>query len=119
MCVKRFTIVGAGGCVGTRHSAMRGGSEVAAMLRFVTFNAYHGGFGSAWSGDASYIEERLAIATEQLRALAPDVIALQEASAGRRRGDVAAKLAETLGFHHVRASASRRAVPLTLVNDLA
>jgi endonuclease/exonuclease/phosphatase family metal-dependent hydrolase len=103
----------------TSVAAMRGGAEVSAMLRFVTFNAYHGGFGSAWTGDASHIEERLAIAAEQLRALAPDVIALQEASAGRRHGDVAAKLAETLGFHHVRASASRRAVPLPLVNDLA
>ena len=65
------------------------------------------------------LDERLAIAADQLRALAPDVIALQEASSGRRRGDIAAKLADTLGFHHVRASASRRAVPLPLVNDLA
>jgi len=91
----------------------------AATLRFVTFNAYHGGFQSSWTGDARHIQERLAIAADQLRALEPDVVALQEASAGRRRGNIAAKLAETLGFHHVRAPASRRAVPLPFVNDLA
>src|SRR5262245_54190721 len=100
-------------------AAERDSQEGAATLRFVTFNAYHGGFGSAWTGDASHVDERLAIAADQLRALVPDVIALQEASAGRRRGDIAAKLAEALGFHHVRAPASRRAVPIPLVNDLA
>src|SRR5262245_1277174 len=100
-------------------AAERDSQEGAATLRFVTFNAYHGGFGSAWTGDASHVDERLAIAADQLRALLPDVIALQEASAGRRRGDIAAKLAEALGFHHVRAPASRRAVPIPLVNDLA
>ena len=103
----------------TPAAAGRGAQEGAATLRFVTFNAYHGGFGSGWTGDASHIDERLAIAADQLVALTPDVIALQEASAGRRRGDIAAKLAVTLGFHHVRASASRWAVPLPLVNDLA
>lgn len=90
-----------------------------ATVRVVTFNTYHGGFQSGWSGDARFIDERLAIAAEQLRALAPDVVALQEASAGRGRGDIAARLAETLGFHHVRAPASLRAVPIPLVNRLA
>jgi endonuclease/exonuclease/phosphatase family metal-dependent hydrolase len=90
-----------------------------ATVRVVTFNAYHGGFQSGWTGDARFIDERLAIAAEQLRALAPDVVALHEASTGRGRGYIAAKLAETLGFHHVRAPASLRAVPVPLVNRLA
>jgi endonuclease/exonuclease/phosphatase family metal-dependent hydrolase len=90
-----------------------------ATLTVVTFNAYHGGFQSGWTGDARHIDERLAIAARELRALAPDVIALQEASAGRARGDVAARLAAELGYHHVRAPASLRAVPIPFVNRLA
>jgi endonuclease/exonuclease/phosphatase family metal-dependent hydrolase len=98
---------------------LAGDPAAATTLRFVTFNAYHGGVGSGWSGDAQHIEERLAIAADQLRALAPDVIALQEASSGRRRGNVAARLARALGLHYVYAPASVRAVPLPLVNHLA
>jgi endonuclease/exonuclease/phosphatase family metal-dependent hydrolase len=96
-----------------------GDAAGAATLRFVTFNAYHGGPTSGWTGDGRFIDERLAIAADQLRALAPDVIALQEASAGRGRGNIAARLARALGFHHVYAPASLRAVPIPLVNLLA
>jgi endonuclease/exonuclease/phosphatase family metal-dependent hydrolase len=103
----------------TAASPARASGGAPATLRFVTFNAYHGGFQSGWTGDARHIDERLAIAAEQLRALAPDVVALQEASAGRARGDIAAKLAGALGFQHVRAAASVRAVPIPLLNELA
>jgi endonuclease/exonuclease/phosphatase family metal-dependent hydrolase len=48
------------------------------------------------------------MAVEQLRGLAPDVIALQEASTGRGRGNLAARLAERLGLHHVHAPATSR-----------
>ena len=103
----------------TPTSIQRGLPAADATLTFITFNAYHGGFQSGWTGDARHIDERLAIAAGALRALAPDVVALQEASAGRGRGDIAARLAAALGFHHVRAPASLRAVPIPFVNQLA
>jgi endonuclease/exonuclease/phosphatase family metal-dependent hydrolase len=98
---------------------LAGGGADASTFRFVTFNLYHGGFRSGWTGDARYLDERLAIATEQLRALAVDVVALQEASAGRDRGNVAARLAEALGLRYVHAPASVRVLPVPLVNRLA
>lgn len=45
---------------------------------------------------------------EQLRPLDADVIGLQEASVATDRGDVAARLADALGYHHVRASSGWR-----------
>ena len=48
------------------------------------------------------------MAIEVLRGLDVDLIGLQEASSGRRRGDVAARLAAGLGLHHVRAPAGYR-----------
>ena len=94
-------------------------SAAASTVRLVTFNAYHGGFRPGWTGDAQHIDERLAMAADQLRALAPDIVALQEASVGRGRGDIAARLAKALGFHHVYAPASLRAVPVPFVNRFA
>ena len=44
----------------------------------------------------------------ELRALDADVVGVQEASRGRRRGDIAARLASALGFHHVYAPAAHR-----------
>src|SRR5437763_14684597 len=44
----------------------------------------------------------------ELRTLDADVVGVQEASRGRRRGDVAARLASALGFHHVYAPAAHR-----------
>jgi len=75
-------------------------------LRVVSFNMLHGGFG--FGGDGQHLEERLAMAVEVLRGLDVDVIGLQEASSGRRRGDVAGRLAAALGLHHVRAPAGYR-----------
>jgi endonuclease/exonuclease/phosphatase family metal-dependent hydrolase len=70
-------------------------------LRIVTINLLHGGMTSELAGDGERLEERLAIVTRELRALDADVIGLQEASRGRRRGDVAARLAAALGYRHV------------------
>ena len=75
-------------------------------LRFVTFNLLHGGIFSELSGDDEGLEERLRITVKGLRALHADIIGLQEASTGRRRGDVAAHLAGTLGYRHVQAPAA-------------
>ena len=77
-------------------------------LRFVTFNLLHGGIFSELSGDDAELEERLRIAGEGLRALHADVVGLQEASTGRRRGDVAARLAAVLGYRYVQAPAAYR-----------
>jgi endonuclease/exonuclease/phosphatase family metal-dependent hydrolase len=82
----------------------------AAPLKVVTFNMFHGGASSGLTGDDVHLERRLAMAAEALGRLAPDVIALQEASAGRGRGNVAARLAAQLGYVHVYAPATTRAL---------
>jgi endonuclease/exonuclease/phosphatase family metal-dependent hydrolase len=92
--------------------------EAPRPLRVVTFNMFHGGPASGWFGDGQALEERLRVVTDELRALAPDVIALQEASVGRERGDVARRLAVALGMEHVHATATTRVFSLPLVNQL-
>jgi endonuclease/exonuclease/phosphatase family metal-dependent hydrolase len=77
-------------------------------LRFVTFNLLHGGIFSELTGNDAALEERLAVAVASLRDLDADVIALQEASTGRQRGDVAGRLAAALGYRHVQAIAAIR-----------
>jgi endonuclease/exonuclease/phosphatase family metal-dependent hydrolase len=84
------------------------GAAETAPLRVVTFNLLHGGPSSGWRGDGERLEERLAIVTRELRALAPDVVGLQEASITRGRGNVAARLAKALGLHWAHASTTRR-----------
>ena len=61
------------------------GSDSARPLRVVTLNLLHGGASSGLTGDTRDLDTRLAIVIEELRRLAPDVVALQEASEGRRR----------------------------------
>jgi endonuclease/exonuclease/phosphatase family metal-dependent hydrolase len=77
-------------------------------LKFVTFNLFHGGVFSGLGGDAKNLDGRLEMAGEELRRLGVDVVGLQEASTGRGRGNVAGRLANHLGFHHVHAPASSR-----------
>jgi len=77
-------------------------------LRFVTYNLFHGGPASGLLGDAHDLDRRLDIVVEELRNLDADVVALQEASAGRHRGNVAERLAHRLGFHHAYAAANPR-----------
>ena len=78
------------------------------VVRVVTFNLLHGGIFSERLGDDASLEARLRIVADRLRALDPDVVALQEASVGPRRGDVARRLAEALGYHHAYAPAVTR-----------
>jgi endonuclease/exonuclease/phosphatase family metal-dependent hydrolase len=92
--------------------------EVARPLRVVTFNLFHGGPSSGWFGDGDALEERLAMVTEELRALGPDVVALQEASVGWGRGKVAARVAEALGMQYVYAPATTRVFPVPVLNHL-
>jgi endonuclease/exonuclease/phosphatase family metal-dependent hydrolase len=75
-------------------------------LRVVTFNMLHGGPWSGLTGRDAHLDARLALIVAQLRALDPDVVALQEVPVTRWRGDVAARLAEALGFAHVHARAT-------------
>ena len=67
----------------------------------------HGGI-TLRQTDGERLEERLAMTIDGLRALDADVIALQEASAGPTRGNVAARVAAALGYDHVRAPAGYR-----------
>jgi endonuclease/exonuclease/phosphatase family metal-dependent hydrolase len=87
-------------------------------LRVVTFNLFHGGASSGLLGDGEALEERLAMVTEELRALGPDVVALQEASIGLGRGNVAARVAEALGMRYVYAPATTRVFPVPLLNHI-
>jgi len=67
-------------------------------LVFVTLNLLHGGVTSGLTGRDDDLERRLALVVDELRALDPDVVALQEASTGRGRGNVAQRLAHALGY---------------------
>jgi endonuclease/exonuclease/phosphatase family metal-dependent hydrolase len=87
-------------------------------LTVVTFNLFHGGPFSGLTGDDGDLERRLQMAVEELRALAPDIVGLQEASVSRRRGNVAARLAEALGLHHVHAPSTRRVLGFPLLGRL-
>jgi endonuclease/exonuclease/phosphatase family metal-dependent hydrolase len=87
-------------------------------LRVVSFNLLHGGASSGWRGDGEHLEERLALVTRELQALAPDVVGLQEASITRGRGNIAARLASALGLHWTHASATRRVSGLGWIDGL-
>jgi endonuclease/exonuclease/phosphatase family metal-dependent hydrolase len=87
-------------------------------IRVVTFNLFHGGPWSSWNGETFDLDARLEMATRELRALEPDVVTLQEASQGRRRGVVARRLAEALGFHYVFEPATTHLSPLGPLNRL-
>jgi endonuclease/exonuclease/phosphatase family metal-dependent hydrolase len=84
----------------------------------VTFNLFHGGASSGLVGDGEALEARLAMVIDELRALAPDVVALQEASVGWGRGNIARRVAGALGMAHVHATATTRVFPVPLLNDV-
>jgi endonuclease/exonuclease/phosphatase family metal-dependent hydrolase len=90
------------------YAAAAAGGEAPPTLTSVTFNLFHGGAFSGLGGSAHDLADRLEMAAEQLRALRADIIGLQEASRGRDRGDVAARLAARLGFHVAYAPANPR-----------
>jgi endonuclease/exonuclease/phosphatase family metal-dependent hydrolase len=88
-------------------------------LRFVTLNVLHGGPTSGWTGRDGHLEARLDLVSEALRVLDPDVVALQEASWSRQRGEVASRLAGRLGLNHVYAPASMRLFDTAWINRAA
>src|SRR5215510_14221010 len=75
----------------------------AETVRVVTFNLLHGGPWSGLFGNGADLNERLEIVVEQLGALRPDVVALQEASVGGNRGNVAERLGRALGLEWIHA----------------
>lgn len=85
-----------------------GRGDAAGPLRVATFNIFHGGASSGLWGDDHALDRRLAIARDALRELDPDILALQEASAGWGRGNVAERLAAALGLRHAWAPATSR-----------
>jgi endonuclease/exonuclease/phosphatase family metal-dependent hydrolase len=84
----------------------------------VTLNLLHAGPWSSWRADETALDARLAMVTEELRALAPDVIALQEASRTRRAGVVAKRLAEALQYEYVFEPATTRLTRIAPLNRL-
>lgn len=94
-------------------------SAAAEPIRVLTFNLLHGGPVASAIGDGEHLEDRLAIVTAELRRLQPDVIALQEASIGSRRGHVALRLARELGYHATHASTTERVFRYAILSRLA
>ncbi|HXH83808.1 MAG TPA: endonuclease/exonuclease/phosphatase family protein [Candidatus Tectomicrobia bacterium] len=88
-------------------------------LRAVTFNMLHGGPWSWFTGDDGDLETRLTMIVDELRALRPDVIALQEVPHSRRHGNVAARIAEQLGLHWAHAPSVDRVFSIRLFGWLA
>ena len=75
----------------------------AETVRVATFNLLHGGPWSGLIGNGADLNERLELVVQQLAALRPDVVALQEASVGGQRGNVAERLGRALGFGWIHA----------------
>ncbi|HEU4504913.1 MAG TPA: endonuclease/exonuclease/phosphatase family protein [Nitrospira sp.] len=70
-------------------------------LRVVTYNLLHDGASSGFLDGRTHLEERLDMAIRELKALDPDIVAVQEASDSRTHGNVPERLAGALGFHMV------------------
>jgi endonuclease/exonuclease/phosphatase family metal-dependent hydrolase len=93
-------------------------AQNALPLRVVTFNMFHGGASSGFTGNDGDLDSRLEMAIGEIQALGADVIGLQEVSANGRRGNVAARLAARLGFHYVHAPATERIFGGSLLDRL-
>jgi len=87
-------------------------------LRVVTYNLLHDGAGSGFLDGRTHLEERLDMAIRELKALDPDVVALQEASDSRRHGSVPKRLAKALGFHLVFEAATEHVFGLAALDWL-
>jgi endonuclease/exonuclease/phosphatase family metal-dependent hydrolase len=86
------------------------------LLRVVSYNVHHGGAFSGLTGRDDDLETRLQITIDELRALNPDVVGLQEASFTRRRRHLAERLGQELGLHAVWAQALFRFFPSERLN---
>jgi endonuclease/exonuclease/phosphatase family metal-dependent hydrolase len=91
-----------GGVVSSPACAM----DASTPLAVLSHNVLHGGPWSGFAGDGQRLERRMGLIADELAALRPDVIALQEAAVSRRLGNVPERLARRLGYHHVHAPAT-------------
>ena len=82
-------------------------SDERAPLTVLSHNVLHGGPWSGFAGDGQRLERRMDLIADEMAALNPDVVALQEAAVSRRLGDVPERLARRLGYYHVHAPATR------------
>ena len=82
--------------------------EAGRRLRVVTYNVLHDGPTSGFIDNDTYLEARMDMAIHELKALEPDIVALQEASQSCRHGNVPEHIAKALGFHLVFAPATDR-----------
>jgi endonuclease/exonuclease/phosphatase family metal-dependent hydrolase len=82
-------------------STASGRADPARPLRVVTYNLLHDGATSGFLDGRTHLDERLEIAMRELKAIEPDIVAVQEASESRTHGNVAERLAKALGFHVV------------------
>src|SRR5262249_6208359 len=82
-------------------------ADESAVVTVLTHSVLHGGPWSGFAGDGQRLKSRVELIAEELAALRPDVVALQEAAVSRRLGDVAGHLARRLGYHRVHAPATR------------
>lgn len=89
-----------------------------ASLRCLTFNVLHGGVFSGWVGNGKDLDRRLEIMLDEFQALEVDILALQEASTGNSRGNVAERIAERLGFYFAYAPAGFRLFSLEPLNSV-
>lgn len=88
-------------CVCTTVSTAAEQENSVRPLRVVTYNLLHDGALSGFLDGSTHLEERLEQAIRELRALDPDIVAVQEASDSRTHGNVPERLAKALGFHVV------------------
>ena len=105
--------------VASASAAPAAGEDSPPTIRFVTLNVLHGGPLSGWTGKDSHLEARLDLITAALVDLAPDVVALQEASWSTSRGEVASRLAGRLGMNYVYAPASMQLFDTAWINRWA
>ena len=101
--------------VTTAHAA---NEDAVRPLRVVTYNLLHDGAASGFFDGRTHLEERLQMAIRELKALEPDIVALQEASDSRTHGNVPERVAGALGFHFVFEPATQHVFRLSALDWL-
>lgn len=107
-CVALISIVAVSGLWLDVGAAVEANGTHRKPLRVVTFNLLHDGPGSGFLQGETHLEERLEMALRELKALDPDILAVQEASESRRHGNVPERLAAALGLELIFAPATER-----------
>lgn len=93
--------------VGTTCAPVRAADGQASLI-VLSLNVLHGGPWSGFAGDGQQLGRRMDLIADELAALRPDVVALQEVAVSRRLGNVPERLARRLGLYYVYAPATTR-----------